>query len=262
MFTPVTKGRAFESVVAQIEAAIYDGRFKTGDYLPSERALVEQFSVGRSTVREALRILENMGLIKTSPGSHKGPRVSASMTQGLSRMLNGAVKVEQISLVDLVQYRMMTGSTANFLAAHLRTAEHLAEMAEAIGLMAGTEPGDSEAFARADAQFHAAIRKAAGNALMDIINNVIEDAIVDLVRDTVDSSPRTGQVRAEFVRTHQEIYDAIERGDAEAAASLSRHSLTAVYGGALSPEERRRLELLDGTASSIAGTTSSTASTE
>ncbi|MFI5610087.1 FadR/GntR family transcriptional regulator [Amycolatopsis sp. NPDC051903] len=245
MFTPVTKGRAFESVVAQIEAAIYDGRFKAGDYLPSERALVEQFSVGRSTVREALRILENMGLIKTSPGSHKGPRVSASMTQGISRMLNGAVKVEQISLVDLVQYRMMTGSTANFLAAHLRTQEHLDEMAEAIRLMAGAEPGDTEAFARADAQFHAAIRKAAGNALMDIINDVIEEAIVDLVRDTVDSSTRTGQVRAEFVRTHQEVYDAIERGDAEAAATLSRHSLTAVYGRALSPEDRRRLELLD-----------------
>ncbi|QRP43177.1 hypothetical protein [Amycolatopsis sp. FDAARGOS 1241] len=63
--------------------------------------------------------------------------------------------------------------------------------------------------------------------------------------DTVDSSTRTGQVRAEFVRTHREVYFAIERGDAEAAATLSRHSLTVVYGQALSPDDRRRLELLD-----------------
>jgi len=246
MFSPVNKGRAFESVVAQIEAAIYDGQFKAGDYLPSERALVEQFAVGRSTVREALRILENMGLIKTSPGSHKGPRVSASMSKGISRMLNGAVKVEQISLVDLVQYRMMTGSTANFLAAHLRTQEHLDEMADAIRRMTESEPGDTEEFARADAQFHAAIRKAAGNALMDIVNDVIEEAIVDLVRDAVDSSHPTDDVRADFVRVHQEVYEAIERNDADTAATLSRQSLVAVYGRAVSAEDRRRLELLAG----------------
>jgi GntR family transcriptional repressor for pyruvate dehydrogenase complex len=245
MFTPITKGRAFEAVVAQIEAAIYAGELKAGDNLPSERALVEEFNVGRSTVREALRILESMGLIKTSPGSHKGPRVSASLTQGISRMLNGAIHVEEIDLVDLVQYRMMSGSTSNFLAAHLRTDEQLMKMAEAIRRMVDSDKGDAAGFARADAEFHAAIRAAAGNALMDMINDVIEAAIVELVEKTIENTPETGDTRDEFIRVHRAVLRAIADGDAIEAARLARKSLIAAYGASLSSDERRRLELLD-----------------
>ncbi len=245
MFTPITKGRAFEAVVAQIEAAIYAGELKAGDNLPSERALVEEFNVGRSTVREALRILESMGLIKTSPGSHKGPRVSASLTQGISRMLNGAIHVEEIDLVDLVQYRMMSGSTANFLAAHLRTDEQLGEMADAIQRMVDSDLGDTAGFARADAAFHAAIRAAAGNALMDMINDVIEDAIVELVEKTIQNTPKSGETREEFISVHRAVLQAIADGNAIEAARLARKSLIAAYGASLSSVQRRRLELLD-----------------
>ncbi|NVM94297.1 FadR/GntR family transcriptional regulator [Arthrobacter wenxiniae] len=245
MFTPIKKGRAFEAVVAQIEAAIYAGELKAGDNLPSERALVDEFNVGRSTVREALRILESMGLIKTSPGSHKGPRVSASLTQGISRMLNGAVRVEEIELVDLIQYRIMSGSTSNFLAAHLRTDEDLVEMGAAIQRMVESDKDDSAGFARADAEFHAAIRVAAGNALMELINEVIDAAIIELVATTIENTPETRATREEFIRVHRAVLKAIADGDGIEAARLARRSLISEYGASLSVDERRRLVLLD-----------------
>ncbi|MGO4385117.1 FadR/GntR family transcriptional regulator [Specibacter sp. RAF43] len=245
MFTPITKGRAFEAVVAQIEAAIYAGDLKAGDNLPSERALVEEFNVGRSTVREALRILESMGLVKTSPGSHKGPRVSASLSHGISRMLNGAVRVEEIKLVDLIEYRIMSGSTSNFLAANLRTDEDLVQMGAAIQRMVEADTDDVGGFARADAEFHAAIRVAAGNALMELINGVIDAAIVELVEAAIQNTPETGATREEFIRVHRAVLKAIADGDGIEAARLARRSLISEYGSSLGADERRRLALLD-----------------
>lgn len=245
VFSPISRDRAFEAVVRQIEAAILDGTYKAGDYLPSERALVEQFRVGRSTVREALRILESMGLVKTSPGSRKGVKVAASMTQSMSRMLNGAIRVEGVPLVDLVEYRMMTGATGNFLAAHQRTDEHLAAMAEAIAEMEA-QADDPSAFARADAAFHTAIQHAAGNSLMRMINGVVEAAIVDLIEGTIATASENEGMRRRFIEHHAALYDAIRDRRGDEAARIARVSLLEVYGASLSEPERRRLALLAG----------------
>jgi GntR family transcriptional repressor for pyruvate dehydrogenase complex len=243
VFIPISRNRAFEAVVKQIETAIYDGTYKAGDNLPSERALVDQFEVGRSTVREALRILESMGLIKTSAGSQRGARVSASMTQGISRMINGAVRVEEISLVDLVQYRMMTGGTANLLAAHLRSDEHLDAMESSLKAM-GIADAPAGDFARADADFHSAIRKATGNSLMTMINEAIEGAVVEMVEETLLSSDDARNVRERFVQHHRQVLDAIRARDGVEAARLSRSSLVTTYGPLLNEDERARLDLL------------------
>lgn len=244
MFQPVEKARAFERVVEQIQGAIYSGALRPGDHLPSERALVEEFQVGRSTVREALRILESMGLLKTQPGSPKGPRVSPSNTSGLQRILEGVVRVEQISLVDLVQHRMISGSAANYLAAHLRTEAHLAEMDTAIHSMESAGAEDTEEFAQSDIRFHAAIADAAGNAFLNVVNTVINQVIVDLVASTIQSSGDAQQVRSEFVRLHREIFVSIEQGKGERAAELARTSLYEVYGPLVADHERAQLQLL------------------
>ena len=244
MFQPVERARAFERVVEQIERAIYSGELRPGDHLPSERALVEEFQVGRSTVREALRILESMGLLRTQPGSARGPRVAPSNTAGLEKILNGVVRVEQMSLVDLVQYRMIAGSVSNFLAARLRTDEHLADMGSAIGAMESAGPEDTEQFAQSDVRFHAAIADAAGNSFLSVIGSVINQVIVDLVANTLEGSENQEHVRDDFVKLHREIYEAIEAGDGLQAASLARTSLYDAYAGLLDAPDRDKLELV------------------
>lgn len=252
MFQPVERARAFERVVEQIERAIYSGELRPGDHLPSERALVEEFQVGRSTVREALRILESMGLLRTQPGSARGPRVAPSNTAGLQKILNGVVRVEQIRLVDLVQYRMIAGSVSNFLAARLRTEAHLANMDAAIRGMETAGPEDTEQFAENDVRFHAAIADAADNSFLSVIGTVINQVIVDLVANTLEGSEDQDHVRDDFVKLHREIYESIESGDGLQAASLARTSLYDVYAPLLDPSDRAKLELVLSTNSPFA----------
>ncbi|KXF49377.1 hypothetical protein AXA44_24995 [Rhodococcus sp. SC4] len=242
MFTPVDKKRAFESVVHQIESAIYSGQYAPGDFLPPERTLVENFGVGRSTVREALRILESMGLVRTSPGSRSGPEVCGSVTPGLTRMLRGAVRMEEIPVVELIQYRIIAGAAANRLAAHLRTDEHLERMADAITAMENAV--DEATFAAADDNFHAVIRDAAGNRLLGIVATVIQDATLDLVARAVDPSAGGPQVRADFIAVHRGIFAAITDRDGDTAARLASQTLYEGYAGVLDQEDRVRLELL------------------
>src|ERR671937_3249214 len=65
---PVKSTRIYEEIVRQIKAMISEGRLKSGDQLPPERDLAEKFLVSRTSVREALRALESVGLIEIRPG--------------------------------------------------------------------------------------------------------------------------------------------------------------------------------------------------
>jgi DNA-binding FadR family transcriptional regulator len=244
VFEPVERSRAFERVVEQIEHAIYSGHLKPGDHLPSERVLVEQFRVGRSTVREALRILESIGLLRTMPGSPLGPQVSGSTLPGLYRMFNGFIRVENVGLADLVQYRMISGSAANFLAAHLRTQEHLDQMAAVIKEMETTESNATQQFAESDLRFHHAIAAASGNALLTVINRVINDLIVDLITNAIDRSTDRQETRQSFLALHRELFAAIKQHDGERASYLARSSLFEVYSPLLEPEDHARLRPL------------------
>ena len=244
MFEPVERSRAFERVVEQIEQAIYSGQLAPGDHLPSERALVEQFHVGRSTVREALRILESLGLLETMPGSPLGAQVTGSNTAGLHRMLNGFVRLQNIHLADLVQYRMISGSAANLLASHLRTDEHLAQMSDAIKAMEDVPPDQTQVFAEHDLLFHQAIADASGNTLLNVIHGIINDLIVNLMADAIDKSADRPGTREAFLDLHRRLYKAIEQRDGELAAHLARSSLFEVYGPLLPPADRERLQLL------------------
>ncbi|WP_037359314.1 FadR/GntR family transcriptional regulator [Amycolatopsis orientalis] len=242
MFTPVGKTRAFEAVVAQIEEAIYAGDYAPGDFLPPERTLVDNFGVGRSTIREALRILESMGLVRTSSGSRTGPEVCGTVTPGLTRMLRGAVKLEGVPVFEVVQYRMIAGAAANRLAAHFRTDEQLALMAEAIRAMEGAE--DAAAFAAADNSFHDVVREAAGNRLLAVVSRVIQDATLDMVASAVD--PETGDpaTRDSFIAEHRRILAAISGRDGETAARLAGQTLYDGYAGQLDEDQRARLAAL------------------
>lgn len=243
-FSPISRDRAFEGVVRQIEGAILDGTYKIGDHLPSERELVDQFEVGRSTVREALRILESMGLVRTSQGSRKGVEVAGHMTDSLSRILSGAIRLGNVPLVDLVEYRMMAGATANFLAAERKTADHLDDMSAAIDAMRDAAD-DARVFASADVAFHSAILDAAGNSLLSMVSVVVEAAVIELIAQRV-SAPESDTLREGFIDQHVRLLEAIRGGRGAEAARLARASLFDTYAPSLSPEEQERLTALVG----------------
>ena len=74
-FQPVQTVRAYQRIVEQVEEALARGDLAPGQRLPSERELVAQFAVSRSTVREALRVLESNGVVRSRPGDPNGPEI-------------------------------------------------------------------------------------------------------------------------------------------------------------------------------------------
>lgn len=246
MFERVTAMRAYERVVAQVEEAIHSGRLRPTERLPSERQLMEQFGVSRSTVREALRVLQSKGLVQSRPGDPNGPIVLPFSSDGLREQMASLVRVEFLSMRELLQFRMTVEGTSYRLAAILRTPAQLDALDEAMRAMAAAVGPDEGRFARADLRFHEAVAEAAGNKLLGICNAVMLDIVTRLVQAKIMvAGDKTAQM-AESCRRHGLALEAIRDGDAEAASRLARQSIFDYYAPSLSSTDRDAVAVLMG----------------
>ena len=107
LFDPVRSDRTFELVVQRIREKLAAGELRPGDKLPAERELAKQLDVSRNVVREALRALENAGMLKTRKGAHGGAFIEEGSAAQISTALNDLVILNAISLDDLFEARVM-----------------------------------------------------------------------------------------------------------------------------------------------------------
>src|SRR5579875_15626 len=128
LFKPVRRMRAYEAVVEQVSMAIRTGDLMPGDRLPSERELMKQFELSRSTIREALRVLESKGLVRSRPADQRGVEVLAFSTCALSQSIESLVQFERLTLSDLVFFRMLVEGTLAGLAARFRGEQDLVKL--------------------------------------------------------------------------------------------------------------------------------------
>lgn len=105
MFNQAKQNRAFEDVISQIQEAILQGSLKVGDKLPSERQLQEIFKISRGTLREALRALEQKGLITIKTGVRGGAIICPVDTKLMSESLDLLLRHQKISLRELAEFR-------------------------------------------------------------------------------------------------------------------------------------------------------------
>ena len=105
MFQKARQNRIFQDVVEQIQEAILQGTLNPGDKLPPERELKEMFGASRGTLREALRILEQKGLITIKIGVAGGAVVNALSTDQVSESLDLLIRYQKASLKDLAEFR-------------------------------------------------------------------------------------------------------------------------------------------------------------
>jgi DNA-binding FadR family transcriptional regulator len=106
-FKPIKQSRVSEEVTEQMKRSILVGYFKSGDKLPSERELAEQFKVSRVAVREALRVLENTGFLTTRQGVTGGTFVTDLTFEHLSNAFIDLFRAGKISIPELVQVRLL-----------------------------------------------------------------------------------------------------------------------------------------------------------
>ena len=237
-FEPVAPVHAYARIVAQIEEAVYSGRLKPGERLPGERELMTQFGVGRSTVREALRVLQAAELIRSRPGDPRGPEVLAASPGALQRSMHRLARAEHVGLAELLQFRMVLDGSSHLLAAQLRTDADLSTLDEALAAMAAAD-GYAE-FSRADVAFHDAIARTSRNPLLVVSGEVVRGVVLELIEDKLSHAPDRTSLMETWLRHHAEVLEAVRAADGASAARLARQALYDNYVEYV-PEDRRAL---------------------
>lgn len=229
---PETTARAWRTVLARVESDLLDGVLGPGDRLPSERDLAADLGVGRSSVREALRVLEVMGLIRTATGSgpQAGAIVIAAPSGGMSTLLRLQVAAQGFPLADVVQTRLVLEDA---VVARL-SADPRRDLAGIRGILTAMDADDLTApeFLALDAELHYALAEASGNtviaAMMAGLRTAIESYVLEGSARIEDWDAMASRLRTE----HHAIVDAIEAGGADAARALVHDHITGYYTAA------------------------------
>lgn len=224
--------RTHEEVAEVLRQRIGAGEVALGSRLPTQRQLAATFGVSRQSIREALMILEDEGLIETRRGATGGSFVTRPQLS--PRVIRRWVRTHLADLDDICDFRVAVEQQAAQLAAKRRTRDDLASMWQAIeALPSGEVPVD--VFREADGRFHAAIARAARNSRLE---QAIRKARSDLFipADAIDFLPDVETTREH----HTLIFSAIERQDAQAAVDLviehiedTRETLNNLLSGSL-----------------------------
>jgi GntR family transcriptional repressor for pyruvate dehydrogenase complex len=224
--------RAWRTVLERIETDLLEGHLGPGDRLPSERDLSADLGVGRSSVREALRVLEVMGLIRTATGSgpQSGAIVIATPSGGMSALLRLQVAAQGFPLTDVVKTRLVL-EDAVAAALAVDPARDTAEAHRILSAMDSDAltPGE---FLALDAQLHLSLAEASGNAVIAAMMAGLRTSIESYVQaGAAGIDDWTGM--AQHLRTeHRDIVSAIDDGDAERARTLVRAHITGYYTAA------------------------------
>ncbi|GAA1699065.1 FCD domain-containing protein [Microbacterium sediminicola] len=215
-----TTARAWRVVLDRIEGDLLDGTLQPGDRLPPERELATTLGVGRSSVREALRVLEVMGLIRTATGS--GPKAGAIIigtpTGGLSALLRLQVAAQSFEIEDVVRTRVALESAVVETLAQADTRD-LAEVHRLLEIMDAAALSVEE-FVALDAQLHLALAEACDNGVMTAMMAGLRDAIEGYVVSGTERIPDWAEASARLRHEHREVVSAIELGHADAARHL------------------------------------------
>ncbi|WP_106430013.1 FadR/GntR family transcriptional regulator [Streptomyces xiaopingdaonensis] len=217
-------------MLTQIQQKILDGRLRVGDRLPSERELGEALGVSRNSVREALRVLESMGILSAQVGSGRdaGSTVAGRSTAALSNLLRLHMALSQFSLEDLVDVRIELERLAVVRAAAGADVGDLERLRALTRAMA--EPGmDYERFHELDSEFHIALTRASDNALATDLMQALRDAVkgemIAAFRRVRDWEVMVSTLTEE----HLAILRAVEAGDGKEAAELVTQHIKGFY---------------------------------
>ena len=218
LFAPAKTQRASEAIYHQIYPKIVSGELKPGERLPSERELAEQFQRSRPVVREALRMLEQDGLLETSLGSTGGAVVRGVSLKTVEEPLKNLEAMGAINLNELLEYRHINDRGCARLAAVHYESQDAAELKRILAC-AKENLDRSLSFQEYDVAFHTALAKASHNALAMMINDVIvrlnTDVFLHAIRDYTPQQLRA--VNQQIYETHAAVMDAVLARDPDLA---------------------------------------------
>jgi GntR family transcriptional repressor for pyruvate dehydrogenase complex len=221
-YRTVKRSSATELVMNEILNSISTGELKPGDRLPPERELTKMFGVGRSTLREATSALVRMGCLEVIQGKgtflKKDFEPTRPFAMGLSDLQAAA------NIFDLIEIREILECNGVMLAARRANAGDVRRIKETVSKMKGAVQ-DVQKFSEYDFEFHVALAKASGNAM-------IYEMMTWIVRKVHEEyekfRPKALFQMDEAISTAEEIVSSVVRGEEEESARLMRDHLNLV----------------------------------
>lgn len=222
MFKKAKQNRVFQDVVEQIQDAIVSGRLTPGSRLPAERELKDMFNTSRGTLREALRVLEQKGLIEIRLGVSGGAIVKRVNSDSIAESLALLIQSGTIPLDHLYEFRIKLEGGVAELAAQRATPEDIAEMktlqAEA---KACIDSNDIDGFLMIDETLHNLLGHISRNKVFQFVQKSIHD---NIHRYYSEYLPMDRKSCLENYHDFEEIIAAIENRDSlKAAKCLMDH---------------------------------------
>ena len=210
-FKEITPVRLYESVIDQIMDLVKRSELKPGDKLPPERELAEKLSISRNSLREAFRVLESRGLIKSKAGG--GRYIREIRKNGYSNTENIILSLEKSSILELLEARELFEAKIVKIAAQRATIEDTGLIEQILNKMSEEEELKYGKETESDTEFHLAIAKASHNF---VFTNIIR-LHLDLLKGTREKTQQIPGRREERWREHQAILQAIKEHDTKKA---------------------------------------------
>jgi GntR family transcriptional repressor for pyruvate dehydrogenase complex len=209
-FSPIKKKRVYQIILEQIQSSIESRELKPGDRLPSEREMAELLTVSRNAVREAISVLESIGVVTILQG--KGVFLKEDDHNKLLEKMKESAEDHSTKLIELLEVRQGIEGQAAYLAAIRRTNEDLYTIQSAYERLVESVHKEKIA-ASEDFDFHYCVVKASHNPLlMKAVELFSEMSIVGLNQSRIESMKIPGKSRVVLAEHHQ-IYQAIKNQD-------------------------------------------------
>jgi len=222
--SPIVVPKTSDVLARELRRQILSGGLRPGASLPPERELVAQTGLSRSSVREALRILESENLVTTKPGRFGGSVAHQPSDQSLGRSLSLFVHGRNISLLTLQQTREAVEPSLAALAAANRTEEELQQIIDATVRVENLFD-DVPLFLQENVNWHLALASASHNELLRAVMFAISSMVY---KATATENFASDEVRQQVMHAHRRILEAIVAQDAETAQRRMARHLAAV----------------------------------
>jgi GntR family transcriptional regulator, transcriptional repressor for pyruvate dehydrogenase complex len=218
MFVSLKPRRLSDGAVDQILTLVRGGQLPPGSKLPPERELITRLSVSRTSLREAIRILETMGVLRVVPGRGtwvRGDYADRVLGSGLAPLHDPEDMWELFEMRETLEVRAAT------LAAERATPEQIEAIVDAVTRYSEVaESGDVTAMSEADRGVHEAITRASRNRYLVEVLDMVHDRVQEVRQALVAIPGRSVRI----AREHEPVLEAIEVHDPVAAAkAMSRH---------------------------------------
>lgn len=220
VFTRVGKTTVSDTVIGQVMDLIRSGALKPGDRLPTEHGLSEQLGVGRSSVREALKALEALGLVTRG---QEGSFVSHDLAlPTLTKVIYLDMLTRQLEIAHVYQARRLLETELGALAVANMTDDDLHELEGLCEAMEQTPDHQIQRHVQLDRQFHRTISDLAGNPVLTRLWELAFDVLFE-IRQRIPFTPQN--IRHSDVR-HRVLMEALKQRDPEKVRQTITETLT------------------------------------